>query len=142
MLVTLRSKRVKNSPQKTITKLCTNCEYTEVTTWFWVQFGVKSISKLLKDNKIAQACRASFVVFEKCTSVYLHQIPYFRNNVVSCQQFTWKTCHRNSRRTKFWQCVHTICNLHLYYNFALVLYEKCLVFSQSDTHNFLIYNYY
>ena len=35
--------------------------------------------------------------------------------------------------------VHAICNLHLCYNFALVLYENAQAFSRSDASNFFMY---
>ena len=50
-------------------------------------------------------------------------------------------------KKKAWQKVETyeiltaraICNLHSYYNFALVFHEKCTVSSQSDAHNLFSY---
>ena len=35
--------------------------------------------------------------------------------------------------------VHAICNLHLCYNFAFVLYENAQAFSQSDASTFFMY---
>ena len=35
--------------------------------------------------------------------------------------------------------VRAICRLHLCYNFALVLQENALLFSQSEAHNFFMY---
>ena len=40
---------------------------------------------------------------------------------------------------EFWKIAHTICNLHLWYNFELLLQENALVFSQSEACNFLMY---
>ena len=41
---------------------------------------------------------------------------------------------------EFWKLAHAICNLHLWYNFALLLQENyALVFSQSEACNFFMY---
>ena len=54
-----------------------------------------------------------------------------------------KKYHRKSRQTNFLIRRHAICNLHLCYNFILVLNdENALVFSQLEAHNFFIYIYY
>ena len=50
-----------------------------------------------------------------------------------------KKHHWKSRQMEFWKIAHTICNLHLWYNFELLLQENALVFSQSEACNFLIY---
>ena len=50
-----------------------------------------------------------------------------------------KKQHRKSRQTKlskFRKRVRAICNLVLCYNFALLLHENALVFSQSEARNF------
>ena len=39
----------------------------------------------------------------------------------------------------FWKCACPICNLHLCFNFALLLYENALIFSQLEAHNFFMY---
>ena len=43
-----------------------------------------------------------------------------------------------SGQTKFWKRLRAICNLHSCYNFALLLHENSLIFSQSEVHNFSI----
>ena len=45
----------------------------------------------------------------------------------------------NNIQTKFCKWVCAICNLHSCYNFALVLHEKSLIFSQSEACNFIKY---
>ena len=50
-----------------------------------------------------------------------------------------KKHHRKSRQTKFWKCVSPFCNLHSFYNFALVLHAKALVFSQPEACNFSVH---
>ena len=62
-----------------------------------------------------------------------------RNHLISCSlnEWTWKNI--TERQMEFWKIAHTICNLHLWYNFALLLQENALVFSQSEACNFLMY---
>ena len=50
-----------------------------------------------------------------------------------------KKHHRKSRQTKFWKCASPFCNLHLFYNFALVLHAKALAFSQPEACNFSVH---
>ena len=51
-----------------------------------------------------------------------------------------KIHHWKFRQTQFWKLAHAICNLHLWYNFALLLQENyALVFSQSEACNFFMY---
>ena len=47
--------------------------------------------------------------------------------------------HRKSRQTKFWKHMHATSNLHLCYNFALVLQKNALIFSQSEACNSFMY---
>ena len=47
--------------------------------------------------------------------------------------------HRKSRQTKFWKRMHATSNLHLCYNFALVLHKNALIFSQSEARNSFMY---
>ena len=46
-----------------------------------------------------------------------------------------KTSQSQDRR-KFWKRASAICNLHLCYNFVLVLHENALILSQSEARNF------
>ena len=47
---------------------------------------------------------------------------------------------KKHHQMEFWKIAHIICNLHfLRYNFALLLQENALVFSQSEACNFLMY---
>ena len=46
-----------------------------------------------------------------------------------------KKHHRKSRQTQFWKLAHAICNLHLCFNFALLLHENALIISQSEVRN-------
>ena len=50
-----------------------------------------------------------------------------------------KKHHRKLRQTKFLTHACAICNLHSYYNFALVLHENALVYSQSEAPNFFMH---
>ena len=47
-----------------------------------------------------------------------------------------KKHHQKSRKAKFWKCACAICNLHSYFNFAPMLHENALVFSQLEAHIF------
>ena len=46
---------------------------------------------------------------------------------------------RKSRQRKFWKRVCAICNLHLYYKFALMLLENAPIFSQSKACSLFMY---
>ena len=51
-----------------------------------------------------------------------------------------KKHHWKYGQMEFWKLAHAICNLHLWYNFALLLQENyALVFSQSEACNFFMY---
>ena len=50
-----------------------------------------------------------------------------------------KKHRRNLWQIKFWKRVRAICNLHSCYNFALMLHDKVLVFSQSEGRNYFMY---
>ena len=74
------------------------------------------------------------VLLEQFTSAY-------------CTKFLEKSCylllimymkkhHSKSRQTKFWKRARAVCNLHQCFNFALVLHENAVVFSQSGARNF------
>ena len=47
-----------------------------------------------------------------------------------------KTSHEVKTDKILKACARAICNLHAWYNFAPVLHESALVFSQSGTRNF------
>ena len=44
-----------------------------------------------------------------------------------------------SQNKQNFESVGAICNLHLFYNFAFMLHDNRLVFSQSKVHNFFMY---
>ena len=48
---------------------------------------------------------------------------------------TWESLDR----WNFWKCACAISNLHLCYNFALLLHENALIFSQLEELNFFMY---
>ena len=80
-----------------------------------------------------------FVVFEKFSSAYRIKL---QKKLRCCLLITYmKKHHRKSRQMKVWKHTHAICTFHLCYNFALVLYENTLIFSQSETCNFFMYMY-
>ena len=96
-----------------------------------------STSKFFKDNKIAQALRKSEICglwkfisayhtkLREKSSYYL-LIMYMKNIAV------------NQDRHNFLKHVCRICNLQLCYNFALMLHENALIFSQSEVCNFFM----
>ena len=49
-----------------------------------------------------------------------------------------KTSHEVKTDKILKACARAICNLHAWYNFAPVLHESALVFSQSGTRNFFL----
>lgn len=53
-----------------------------------------------------------------------------------------KTSHEVKTDKILKACAHAICNLHAWYNFAPVLHESALVFSQSGTRNFFLAYYH
>ena len=72
-----------------------------------------------------------FAVFEKFTSAYWHHIAQeiILLLVNNTHEKTSQIVKTNMNLT-----AHAICNLHLCYNFALMLHENALVFSQSIRH--------
>ena len=86
-----------------------------------VEDRIKNIWKILYDSAYFKKLqeKSSYFLFIKWMDMKKHQ---------------WK-----SRQMEFWKTAHTICNLHLWYNFALLLQENALVFSQSEACNFLMY---
>ena len=76
-----------------------------VITWFRVLFGWNNLR---------------FVVFEKFTRIYWHQIAR------KIMLLLFNNVHRKKKRrksgpTKFWKRARATCNLHSCYNFAIVL---------------------
>ena len=47
--------------------------------------------------------------------------------------------HGKPREKKFWKRARAICNLHSYYNFAIVLHKNALFFGQWEAGNFFMY---
>ena len=90
-----------------------------------MQLGVKRTRKYFKVNKIARARWAAAIC-----SLYLHkivrEIMFFH-----ISNIPFKKHHSGSRLTEFWKLARANCNLHSCSNFALVLHEIALVFSQS-----------
>ena len=50
-----------------------------------------------------------------------------------------KEHHEGQRQTKCLERARAICNLRSCYNFAFVLHENALVFSQAGARNFFMY---
>ena len=62
-----------------------------------------------------------------------------RNHGISCQQCTWKNITESLDKWNFESLHGAICNLHPCYNFAPMLHENTLVFSQSEACNFYMH---
>ena len=97
------------------------------TCMFWSQL---SIGNHLISNAIW--CKQAQV-----TSAYLLQIA--REIILSLVNDLHEKSMTESRDIRNFDSARAICNLHSYYNFALVFHEKCTVSSQSDAHNLFSY---
>ena len=76
-------------------------------------------------------------VLEKFTTAY-----YTKLHIKSCYYFLivyMKEHHEGQRQTKCLERARAICNLRSCYNFAFVLHENALVFSQAGARNFFMY---
>ena len=80
-----------------------------------------------------------FVVFEKFTSAYYTKL--LENACYYMLIVNMKKTSESLDRWNFWKCACAICNLHLCYNFALLLHENALIFSQLEELNFYVHNY-
>ena len=76
------------------------------------------------------------VQFEKSSRAYWHQIA---REITLLPIQTFYEHHRESRETKFWKHAWATYNLHLCYNFAIVLHGNALVFSHSEARNYKCY---
>ena len=75
-----------------------------------------------------------FVVFEKLSSASCTKLQ--EKSFYYLFKMNMKKHHQKSRKAKFWKCACAICNLHSYFNFAPMLHENALVFSQLEAHIF------
>ena len=77
-----------------------------------------------------------FVVFEKFTSAYytkLQDKSYYFLLIMYMKNIAESQDSRN------FESAHAICNFYSCYNFALVLHENALVYSQSEARNFFMW---
>ena len=78
-----------------------------------------------------------FVVFEKFTSAYYTKL--LENACYYMLIVNMKKKSESLDRWNFWKCACAICNLRLCYNFALLLHENVLIFSQLEVLNFFMH---
>ena len=97
-----------------------------------------STCQFFKDNKLHKPVgQVQFVVFEKFTSAYYTKLQ--ENTYYYLLTIYRKNITESQHRQNF-ESVHMLfVILHSSYNFALVLYENALVFSQSEALNFFMY---
>ena len=112
-----------------------------------MQFGVNTSKQeyiFFKDKKIARARRASAICSLKNLQVLI-TTNCWGNHVITCYNVHEKSIAAGEDRRNFEsvRAVFVICprvtTLDLRYDFAFVLHENALVFSQSEAHNFFMY---
>ena len=110
-----------------------------------MQFGVNKHEYIFfKDKKIARARRANAICSLKNLLVLI-TTNCWGNHVITCYNVPEKNIAGGedrrifeSVRTQFVFCPG-VTTMHLRYDFALLLHENALVFSQSETCNFFMY---
>ena len=110
-----------------------------------MQFGVNKHGYIFfKDNKIARARRASAICSLKNLQVLI--TPNCRGNyVITCYNVHRKNIAEGQDRRNFksvreiFVLYPRVTTMHLRYDFAVVLHENVLVFSQSEARNLFMY---
>ena len=78
--------------------------------------------------------QVQFLAFAKFTRTY-----YTKLQEKSCCYLLMIYMKKQQRKARQTYALLCNCNLHLYYNFALVLYKNALIFTQSEACKFFMY---
>ena len=105
--------------------------------WCKCKFQIAcSLSKFFYNAFLCKLLTSNYMICSlwKIYKSWLHQVAL--KIMILLVNSVHKTYCRKSRLTEFWKRVHAIYNLLPCYNFALMLHENAIVFSQSEARNF------